>query len=344
MELRRAAIIGAGPRAAEHAGAYGRVKRGRLVAACARTLGHAEGFAERFHLEQAFDDAERMLASVRPDLLHVVTQPGERVELLTLAVEHRVPVVIVEKPIAIEGEDWRRIGELAAAADTRIVVNTQLHFHPRMVALRDDVQSGRIGELRLLDVSAGSTMSDQGVHLVELAHAFTGFAEPTAVFAQVSGAAELDTDQPSPDRVFAAIRFADGTLAHLMTGDTAPVVAPSEPFYLQKRIAAYGSEGFAHWTMFGWERFTGPDGYASGTHDYAQEDEAGQAALTDAAFALLSDPAASHPTRIERSLAEFNVVLGAYQSALRRAPVALPCDPPADLIGSLRRALSADGG
>jgi predicted dehydrogenase len=341
MRSRRAAIIGCGPRAAEHVAAYGLVQRGRIVAACARTPAHAETFCREHAIEHPYDDAARMLEVEQPELLHVVTQPDQRVALLTLAAEYSIPVVVVEKPIAIQGEDWKMLTTLAATTETRFVVNTQLHFHPRLSAFRADVKEGRIGETRLIDVSAGSTISDQGVHLMELAHSFAGFADPTTVFAQMAGTTELETVQPSPDQASATITFAGGVRAHLEAGAGAPRVAPEEPFYMQKRIAVYGSRGFVHWTMFGWERLTAEDGFASGSHEYAAEDVAGQAALTDAAFALLEDTGKPHATRIERSLTQFNVVLGAYLSALRRMPVDLPCDPPDGLIASLRETLSA---
>jgi predicted dehydrogenase len=281
-----------------------------------------------------------MLEVERPDLLHVVTHPDQRVALLTLAAEHAVPVVVVEKPIAIQGEDWRKLATLAATTRTRFVVNTQLHFHPRLSALRNDVEEGRIGETAFIDLSAGSTIADQGVHLLELAHSFARSAPPTTVFAQVAGAAELRSAQPSPDQAIATVTFASGVRAHLEVGRGAPRVAPDAPFYMQKRIAVHGSRGFIHWTMFGWERFTAEEGYASGAHDYAAEDVAGQAALTDAAFRLLEDEGEPHATDIVRSLTEFNVVLGMYVSALRRVPIDLPCDPPDGLIGSLRQALA----
>lgn len=340
MELKRAALLGCGPRAAEHAAAYRSVTRGRLVAACARRLSHAESFAREHGIEQGYDDARQMLERERPDVLHIVTYPDQRVALMTLAAEHGVPVVIVEKPIAIQGEDWSRVAALASQTTTRFVVNTQLHFHSRLVAFRDDVTQGRIGEVRFIDASAGASILDQGVHLLELAHAFAGDATPSRVFAQMSGAAELDTPQPSPDASAAAIEFEGGVRAAMVTGEIAPRIAPTEPFYLQKRIDVYGSRGYLHWTMFGWERFTQADGSTSGSHDYFAEDELGQAALTDAAFALLDGTRNDHPTRIERSLVEFNVVLGAYVSALRRIPVELPCDPPDGLIDALRHELA----
>ena len=78
------------------------------MAACARTREHAERFCLAFGIERGYDDAATMLEAERPDLLHIATDPGQRVALMTLAADHGVPVVIVEKPIALEAEDRSR--------------------------------------------------------------------------------------------------------------------------------------------------------------------------------------------------------------------------------------------
>ena len=91
--------------------------------------------------------------------------------------------------------------------------------------------------------------------------------------------------------------------------------------------------------MKGWER-AGADGTAEkGSHDYDAEDILGQAALTEAVFDWLEDETAVHPTNLEVSLVQFNVILGIYMSALHHTPVALPVDPQPRLIDALKARL-----
>jgi len=78
-----------------------------------------------------YADAHEMLDTVRPDVLHIVTVPHLRVELMSLAAAHEVPAVIVEKPIALEGEDFRALREPEATPSTRVCVKTQLNFPAR---------------------------------------------------------------------------------------------------------------------------------------------------------------------------------------------------------------------
>ena len=282
-----------------------------------------------------------MLDKEKPDLLHIVTLPTLRVPLMTLAAEHEVPVVIVEKPIAIQGEDWKALRDLNARGKTKFGVNTQLHFHPDNLMLKKDVYDGKIGDIKFVDISARSTILDQGVHVLELGHSYIGWVKPTKVFAQVSGAKNLPTGQPSPDTAEASIYFGDEIRAQMLCGYYSPKSNPSDSPYMHKRVAVYGSKGFVHWTMVGWEKFTQEGGYESGTHGYGEQDVLGQAGLTDAAFEWFEDDNKPHPTRLEHSLTQFNIILGAYVSALENRPVDLPIEPPDGLMDALKAKLGS---
>lgn len=322
------AFLGCGPRAREHARAYKLVTKGTLSAICDLDEARLQAFGDEFGIDRRYTGFAQMLETERPDLLHIVTLPTIRVDVMTIAAEHEVPVVIVEKPIAIQGEDYRQIAALNERSKTRFVVNTQLHFHPDNLVLKRYVAEGHIGEIRFIDVSARSTMLDQGVHVLELAQSYNDFAAFSQVFGQVSGGKNLTSRQPAPDLAEATLAFENGVRAQMVCGLIAPRANDSEVIYMHKRIAAYGTRGYVHWTMTGWERFSQHDGYASGAHDYREQDVRAQAALTDAAFEWVTDEAKPHPTRLERNLQQFSVVLGIYASALRDAPVTLPFDPP----------------
>jgi predicted dehydrogenase len=335
----KSACLGCGPRARQHALAYELVTQGQLAAICDLDEGRLEAFGEEFGIDRRYADLDHMLEVEKPDLLHIVTLPTIRVDLMAAAAEHKVPVVIVEKPIAIQGEDYRQIKALGERSATHFVVNTQLHFHPRNLELKRYVAEGHIGEVRFIDVSARSTMLDQGVHVLELAQSYNGFAPFSHVFGQVSGRENLSGRQPAPDLAEAAITFEDGVRAQMVCGAIAPRANDSESIYMHKRIAVYGTRGFVQWKMSGWECFSPEDGYASGPSDYREQDVRAQAALTDAAFEWAADENKPHPTRLERNLQQFSVVLAIYASALRNAPVELPFDPPDGMLETFKERL-----
>ena len=339
--MMKAAFLGCGGRARGHANAYKYVKKGQMVALCDMNEERLKSFGDDFGVETRYTDIHEMLDKERPDVLHIVTPPTLRYDLMKIADDHEVPAVIIEKPIAIQGEDWKQIDELRQTAKTKYVVNTQLHFHGPNLELKKDVADGRIGEVRFIDVSARSTILDQGVHVLELGHSYNGSVAPTRVFGQVSGGKTLSTRQPSPDIGEASIDFENGVRAQLVCGNIAPKVVDSDSPYMHKRVSVYGSRGFVQWTMHGWERFTQENGYESGEHSYGEQDVLAQARLTDAAFDWAADETKLHPTRLEHSLTQFNIILGTYVSALYNVAVDLPFDPPKGLLDAFQYRLEA---
>ena len=272
--------------------------------------GRARGHARAY--EHVKCGEHEMLDKERPDLLHIVTAPT-----------------------------MRDTGELLRhPLRTKFVVNTQLNFHPRNLKLKQDVAAGRIGDIKFIDASARSTPIDQGPHVLQLVSSYIDNSRPIKVFGQVSGDEHLDSAQPSPAHATASITYENGVRALVTFGtEGAPSVSDNDTVYRHKRVAVFGTRGFVHWNMDGWERSTPEGGYESGNHSYGEQDVLGQAGLTEAIFDWLDDEAKVHPTHLAQSLAEFNMLLGIYASALTHAPIQLPFNPPDGLIDSLKAVL-----
>ena len=336
----RSCFLGCGGRARGHAQAYKHVTRSEMVAICDMNEERLNSFGDDFGVETRYTDMVEMIEKEKPDLLHIVTPPTIRYSLMKIAADLGVPAVIVEKPIALQSEDYIEIRTLLDA-ETKFIVNTQLHFPPHNLTLGAAVRGGEIGEIRFVDASARSTPIDQGPHVLELVSSYLGLIAPTQVFGQVSGGEHMGGSQPSPQHGSAAVTYEGGIRAQVTFGTaSAPRIWDSDSTVMHKRIAVYGTAGWAHWYMAGWEKFTQGGGYESGSHGYGEQDVLGQAGLTDAVFDWIEDESVGHATSLSNSLNEFGIILGMYTSALRREPVSLPFDPPANLLSDLAEALA----
>ncbi len=337
----KCAIVGAsGSRAVGLAEAYAHIRRGRLVAVSSRTEDKLHAFADRFDAPARYTDYAEMFEREQPDLVHVNTPPTVRMEVFEAAEAAGVPAVLVEKPLAVQGEDFVAIRDFAQGCRTKIAINHQLHCHPRRQYLQRFVADGKIGDVRFIEASARMNMAYQGTHLLQAIGAFAPGAKPVSVFAQASGAEELRNapkEHYAPDQFVANIEYDNGVSALLRTGLNAPAVVDG-PAYKHKRIAVYGERGQVQWTMWSWEARSEAD-VQRGQHDYFDEDILGQAAMTDAMFDWMEDDAQAPALSIDAALSEFNIILGAYMSVLRREPIDLPVEPDADLIARLRMAL-----
>ena len=338
----KCAIIGvSGGRARGLAEAYQHVTHGKLAAISTRTEENLHTFGDTFDVDMRYLDYREMFEKEQPDLVHVNTPPSVRLEIFEAAENAGVPAVLVEKPIAIQGEDWRAIKNFAATAKTKIAINHQLHFHPRRQHLQNIVQEGKIGDVRFIEASCGMNLAYQGTHALQAIAAFHPDGLPIKAMGQASGTDGLaDTPKKhfAPDQCIGAIEYADGLRAQLISGPFAPRVTNEDRTNVHKRIAAYGTRGYVHWTMWSWE--TGIDGHIErGTHEYPDEDILGQAAMTDAMLQWIEDDAKVHPLNLDLALRDFNIILGIYTSALEHRPVELPCEPADNLIHALRTRL-----
>ena len=338
----RCAIVGvSGNRASGLAEAYRHVRRGRLVAISARTQDKLDAFGERFGVTARYTDYREMFEKEKPDLVHVNTPPNVRLEVFQAAEDAGVPAVLVEKPLAVQGEDYRAIRAFTQSCRVKIAINHQLHFHPRRQYLQRFVQDGKIGEVRFIEASARMNMAYQGTHSLQAIGAFNPDATAVSVFGQASGAQGLQESPKhhyAPDQCLAAISYDNGVSGILRCGLNAPHVIDG-PVHLHKRVAVYGSRGHVTWTMWSWETYADGQHHA-GRHQYYAEDILGQAAMTEAMFDWLADSRAVHPLNIQAALSDFGVVLAAYMGALQHAVVALPVEPVDHLVERLRARLS----
>ena len=338
------ALIGCGGRGHPHLAAYKLMDKARPVACCDLDEERAAKLAAEFGIK-AYTDAKTMVEAELPDMVHVVTAPNVRVELLTLLSDLGVPMITVEKPLATGVSDWKALCKLASNTSSRIAVCHQFRWQPHMVKCREAIESGRLGELKFLDFSAGMNISGQGTHILNYGMGLNGNSTVVRVFGAASGTDQTDTMHPAPDNTIAHLTFANGVRATWNNGSTALRTGDPETIYQHVRAAAYCDRGRVNYEEFGKWEIVSPQGIESGTCN----DDGGWTATRDIAQAGLYNAlidwhetgnANECGTNFKQSLHEWAVVLALYQSALERRIIEMTdFDPPEDLFDKLLSAL-----
>jgi predicted dehydrogenase len=284
-----------------------------------------------------------MIQKERPALVHLVTPPNARVGLMTMVSEQGVPACIVEKPIACQVADWKRLAELEAASDTKFAINHQFRWHANLARCRRALRSSSLGAMRLLDFSAGMNISGQGTHMLDYAMSLNGDARVVRVFGAASGTEGMKGIHPAPDTSVGQVLFANGVYGLWKNGSTAPRAGDESTVWQHCRVAAYAECGRVLWEEFGRWEIVSPDGTQGGRTADMQDWEAGnhaaQAALTNAMFDWIKSDDNPAETNLELGLHQWEAVLALYASALWRRPVELPFEPPEDLFSRLAEAL-----
>ena len=345
----KTAMLGCGGRARGHADAYRFVKRGKLAAICDMNEELLNKFGDEFGISSRYTDLDEMLEREKPDVLHIVTSPvipssNKRIRypLMKQASDHSVPAAIIEKPVAVEGEDWKEIAGLSEETKTKFVVNTQLDFHPKNLELKKDVAEGRIGKIQFIDASARSRAAEQGGHVLQLVSSYIDNSRPVRILGQISGRENVNSapGHPGPLHAVGHVLYENGVHVSLAFGTEFGQMVSGDPgVYGHKRVFVAGTRGFVHWRFSSWERSTLEDGYEAGPLNYGEQDVVAQANFIEAIFDWLDDESNVHPTHLKQSLVESNLILGMYYSGITNEIIELPFEPPDGLMDAFRAKL-----
>jgi len=338
----KSVIIGSGGRAAEHAQAYQHISRAGITAAASIDPDSLQKMADKYNIKKTYNDFQEMIAAEKPDLVHAVTPPSVRLAVLECADKHGVKAVILEKPVAVDFSDYTAIKKFSSASGLKIIINHQLEFHKQRMRLQKQVSDNSIGKIRFIDASARMNMSGQGTHMLQAICSFMKNSRPISVFAQAGGIKGLEKTplmHMAPDNLQAVISFENGASALLRTGDISPFVKPAEPFYMHKRIEVFGEAGRAEWNMF-FSDICCKGKCRKKEHDYRTEDLPAQARMINAMFDWMENDDKIHPLNINRALAEFEILLAAYISVIKKQPVSFPLVYSGEsIINNLRKSL-----
>lgn len=148
MEMtERVAVVGCGYFAAFHHDAWTRMPGVEVVGVCDLDLDAARAVRDAHHPDAAaFDDVERMLGEVGPDLVDIVTPPPSHAPLTALCAGASADV-ICQKPLAPDLNAARRLVDGAEDAGIRLAVHENFRFQPWFREARRLIDAGRFGTL-----------------------------------------------------------------------------------------------------------------------------------------------------------------------------------------------------
>ncbi len=338
----RSVIVGCGSRSRWHARAYKLISRGKLVACCDLDTERSQSCANKLNI-RPYVDAIEMIKKEKPDLVHVVTPANMRVELMEGISDIGVPACIVEKPIACEVSDWKKLCELETKTKTKFAVSHQIRWHPNLMRCREALNSGKLGKVLFLDFSAGMNISQQGTHILDYAMSLNLDTRVVRVFGAASGGKEMKTIHPAPEMTVGQLLFANGVYGMWSTGYVAPRTIDDQATYKHIRIAAYAERGRTLYEELGKWEIVSSDGVEVGKIANVKEWEEGnyiaQVGLTNAMFDWLEDDSKPVGTNLECALHQWNVVLGLYASSVLRKVIDIPFDPPEEIFLNLAKVL-----
>jgi predicted dehydrogenase len=343
MTTYRVAVIGCGNRSRAHLRADQLIDGLELVACCDPVNDRRESLAAEFNL-RVYADASSMLEAEKPDLVHLVTQPAQRVDLMNLISGVEVPMCTVEKPIATGVGDWQSLCKLDQQSKTRFAISHQFRWHQHLVKCQRALASGLLGEVKFLDISAGMNIANQGTHTLNYGRFLLGDPRVIQVAGNAYGWDTGDATHPAPEATEAYLVFENGVRGLWTLGPISPRIGDPATTWQHVRVALYANRGRVNYEEFGRWEIISPRGVERGEFGgmdiWAQNNLLAQAEFHKALIAWGKDDALEPGTSLRQSLHEWKVVLAVYTSAVEHRAVEIDSfTPENDLFHKLAERL-----
>jgi predicted dehydrogenase len=194
----RVALIGCGGISELHLKTLAEFPEVEVVAAVDLKPERLKWVQEKFGIKKVFADWKEMLKKVKPDAVDICTPNGIHAAP-TIDALNAGCHVMVEKPMAMNPSECRRMIDAAKKAGRTLTVGFQYRYHPSTEFLIRAREDGRFGNIMFVKCQAlrrrgipnwgvfgqkqlqgGGPMIDIGVHVIEMAHFVMGSPRPVA--------------------------------------------------------------------------------------------------------------------------------------------------------------------
>jgi len=140
----KAAIVGCGKIADDHAWAISLIPDTEIVGVCDNEELMAKQLYERFKIKWYFCDINDMLQAARPDVVHITTPPQSHFEIGKICLDAGCHAYI-EKPFTINSDEADQLIRLAERKKLRLTVGTDEQFTYVAMRMRKLVNDGYLG-------------------------------------------------------------------------------------------------------------------------------------------------------------------------------------------------------
>jgi predicted dehydrogenase len=138
-------IVGCGKIADGHVEEIQKLGCARVLAVCDLEPILAEQLALRYSVPHWYTDFDRMLSGHRLDVIHIATPPHSHLALAQKSAESGCHVFL-EKPLALNATDGRRLIESLHQTQRKMTINYWYNFETPALALKELVAKGDLGE------------------------------------------------------------------------------------------------------------------------------------------------------------------------------------------------------
>ncbi|NJL87408.1 MAG: Gfo/Idh/MocA family oxidoreductase [Leptolyngbyaceae cyanobacterium SM1_1_3] len=164
----KAAVIGTGLISKEHLTFLEASALSELVGVCDLSPAAAGYAAQHFKAQAAFTDYHEMLATAKPDVVHILTPPQLHKTMASDCLKAGSHV-ICEKPITLSYDDFKDLWEVAQQCDRYLIEDQNYRFNEPILDMQRLIAAGDIGDVQeievrlVLDLRSGGRFADENL-------------------------------------------------------------------------------------------------------------------------------------------------------------------------------------
>ena len=147
-------IIGTGSIARKMAEALPHVPQSRLYAIGSRNMHTAAKFAQQYGVEKVYGSYEELVRDPAVDIVYIATPHNLHYENTIMGLNHGKHV-LCEKPFAVNGREVRGMISKAKEVNRFLMEAMWTRFLPGLIRVKEMIDEGRIGRIRLLKADFG---------------------------------------------------------------------------------------------------------------------------------------------------------------------------------------------
>ena len=157
----RVAMVGCGGISTAHARAWKKLPEINLIAACDIKFEALERFANAFEVEHTYNEVRTMLERQGPDILVIATTPNAHLEVILEGIRNGVRAILCEAPIATNTNDVELMIQVTEKAGVALTEGLMYRHHPLMLAVKQHVLDGAIGDIRFVRSTFSTAVTDR---------------------------------------------------------------------------------------------------------------------------------------------------------------------------------------
>lgn len=151
-----------------HAAAYAKSRMTILSALCDVSKESLLNCASRYGVKRIFSDYIEMFEREKLDLVSICTHADTHFRIVKKAIDSGVKGIFLEKPMADNLENGKKIVELCQKNNVKLQIDHQRRFIPIYHQIRDLLVKEKLGKIQLVNVYYGSGSANTGSHLFDI--------------------------------------------------------------------------------------------------------------------------------------------------------------------------------